>query len=140
MIWNHIAINWRDAGKVEEALGIYGELMQRYKKSKVAMRYHAVPGLTLYINYTGYLEENDELKEAEVVGKEGLNHSLECCRGDMAGDILANLSLVYGKQGLPDTEEKYLRYGYYLVELYARESLIFVLQKAYEEKFHKSID
>ena len=70
------------------------------------MRYHAVPGLTLYINYTGFLEEYNELEKAEAVGVEGLHHGLECCRGDIAGEILANMSLIYGKQGLPAEEEK----------------------------------
>ena len=140
MIWNRMAIYLRDAGKVEEALCIYEELMQCYKRSKVLMRHHVVPGLSLYINYTGFLEVNNELEKAEAVGKEGVKHNLECCRGDTAGDLLANLSLVYGKQGFPDMEEKYLRYGYYLVELYGRGNLIGILQDAYRDKFHKEID
>ena len=65
---------------------------------------------------------------------------MECCRGDLAGDILANLSLVYGKQGLPAVEETYFRYGYYLVSLYDRKNEASKLQKAYENKFHKLID
>ena len=139
-ICNKIAINLREGGKAEEAILIYEELMQCYRKSKVSMRYHVVPGLTLYINYTGLLEEQNKLEKAEAVGKEGLKHNLECCRGDMAGDILANMSLVYGKRGLPDVEEEYLRYGYYLVELYGRGNLIGILRDAYREKFHKEID
>ena len=139
-ICNKIANNLWENNKIEEALRIYEQLMQCYEKSKVSMRYHAVPGLTLYINYAGILEERNELKEAIAVGKEGLNHSLECCRGDMTGDILANLSLVYGKQGLPDVEEKYLRYGYYLVELYDSKNMMDVLRNAYQDKFHREID
>ena len=139
-ICNKIAINLWENNKIEEALRIYEQLMQCYEKSKVSMRYHAVPGLTLYVNYVGILEECNELKEAIAIGTEGLNHSLECCRGDMAGDLLANLSLVYGKQGLPDVEQKYLRYGYYLVELYDSKNMMNVLRNAYRDKFHKEID
>ncbi len=140
IILNHIAINLKKDGKMEEALQIYEELLQCYKKSRVLMRYHAVPGLTLYINYTGFLEEHDELEKAETIGMEGLHHSLECCRGDIAGDILANLSLVYGKQGLPALEETYLRYGYELLCLYDRRNETGVLQRAYQDKFHKELD
>lgn len=139
MIWNHMAVNLWKAGRVEEAIGIYGELMQCYKKSRVSMRHHAVPGLTLYINYTAFLEVHNELEQAEAVGREGIDHCLACCRGDIAGDILANLSLVYGKQGLPDLEERYLRHGYYLTELYGRGKLPDVLREAYRNKFHKKI-
>lgn len=139
MIYNHIAVNLRDDGKVDEALYIYEEMMKRYKKSKAVMRYHAVPGMYLYINYTGFLEVYDELEKAKDIGQEGLRHSIECCRGDMAGDILANLSLVYGKQGLPEVEETYLSYAYYLICLYGRNDIMDILQKAYRDKFHKEI-
>ena len=139
-IWNHIAINFRKAQKVQKALIIYEALVQRYKKSRVLMRHHAVPGLTLYLNYAGFLEAADELEKAEEIGKEGLRHGLECCRGDMAGDILANLSLVYGKRGLPEVEETYLRYGYSIVKLYGREEVTNILQKAYKKKYQKDPD
>ncbi len=135
-----IAINFRKAQKVQKALIIYEALVQRYKKSRVLMRHHAVPGLTLYLNYAGFLEAADELEKAEEIGKEGLRHGLECCRGDMAGDILANLSLVYGKRGLPEVEETYLRYGYNLICLYDRKDIMVILQKAYQDKFHRDID
>lgn len=140
ILWNKIAMNLRKDGKVEEALQIYEELIECYHKSKVAMRYHAVPGLTLYINYTGFLEVHNELEKAQEIGEEGLRHCLACCRGDIAGDILANMSLVYGKQCLPDREEVYLRYGYYLNNLYNKTNDLFILQKAYRDKFYKNID
>lgn len=139
LIWNHIAVNLRKEDKIEEAIWIYEELMKRYKSSKVFMKYHAVPGLSLYINYTGFLEEHDDLKRAEEIGKEGLKHCLSCCRGDTAGEILANLSLVYGKRGLPDEEEKYLRFGYIVNFLYERQRYLDILKKAYQDKFHKEI-
>ena len=139
-IWNHMAINFRKDGKVKEAIAIYEALMQSYRKSKVLMQHHAVPGLTLYLNYAGFLEVADDLEKAKEVGREGLRHSLVCCRGDMAGDILANLSLVYGKQGLPDVEEMYLRYGYHLLCLFARDKVTAILQKAYWDKFYRNIN
>ncbi len=140
MIWNKIAINLRREDRVEEAIHIYEELMECYKRSKVVMRFHAIPGMTLYINYSGFLEANNELEKAAAIGKEGLQHSLACCRGDLAGDMLANLSLVYGKQDLPAIEEAYLRHGYYLICLYGRENVTDKLQEAYQQKFHKLIN
>lgn len=104
------------------------------------MQYHAVPGMTFYINYTGFLEEYNELKKAKEIGREGLNHCLACCRGDMAGDILANMSLIFGKEGMPDVEEKYLRHGYCLNYLYKRKNVLRILQKAYQDTFHRDID
>lgn len=139
-IWNHIAINLRMDGKVKESVQIYEELMQCYKRSKVLMKFHAVPGMTLFINYTGFLEVHNELQKAEEIGKEGVYHGLDCCRGDIIGDILANLSLVHWKQDLPDIEEVYLRYGYYLNKLYDRINATHILQIEYCDKFQKKID
>ncbi len=138
-IWNHIAVNLRKDGKIEDALHIYEALIKCYKRSKIDMRFHAVPGMSLYINYAGFLEAHNELQKAEDIGKEGLSHCLKCCRGDVAGTILANLSLIYEKKGLPVLEETYLRHGYYLSYLYGRNNNLEILQKAYQDKFLKKI-
>ena len=53
---------------------------------------------------------------------------------------MANLSLVYGKQDLPDIEEQYLKYSYYMICLYKRETMVVILKNAYQDKFHKMID
>jgi len=138
-IWNHIAVNLRKDGKVEDALYIYEALIKCYQKSIVKMRFHAVPAMSLYINYAGFLEAHNELNKAEEIAKEGLYHCLECCRGDIAGTILANLSLIFGKRDLPELEEIYLRHGYYLSCLYGRNNNLEILQKAYQDKFQKEI-
>jgi len=138
IILNNIAVNMRLDGKLVEALGIYRQIMQYYMRSKVKIKFHAVPGLTLFLNYAGYLEEFDNLEEAEQIAKEGLHHDIRCCRGDMAGGILANLSVVYGKQGMPVLEEKYLRNGYYLLDLYNQEGRKKTISKIYKKKYNKS--
>lgn len=139
-IWNHIAINLRRDHKIIESICIYDKLMQCYKKSKVLMKFHAVPGMLLYLNYAAFLEVHDELEKALEIGIEGLEHSIECCRGDFAGDILTNLSLVFRKQGLAELEEQYLRYGYHLICLYGREDDTDIVKKEYQNHFHKSIN
>ena len=140
LIWNQIAVNLRNEGNVEDAIAIFENLIGRYRKSRISMRYHAVPGMTLYINYTGFLEVYNALEKSEEIGREGLKHCLECCRGDFAGDILANMSLVFGKEGYPDVEEQYLRHGYCFNWLYDRKNILGILKDAYQEKFHADIE
>lgn len=137
---NQIAINLRNDNRVEESLDVFEELMKCYKRSRVRMRHHAVPAFLLYINMAGFLEVQNRLDRSEEIGKEGLRHSIECGRGDIPGDILANLSLVYGKRGQPGLEEVYLRNGYYLKDFYEREMDQYKLIEAYWDKFHKEID
>lgn len=140
LILNKMAINLRFDNKVKEAILICEELMQCFKGSRVLMRHHAVSGFMLFLNFAAFLEVYNKLEEAEAVGKEGLLHSIECCRGDVVGAILANLSLVYWKQGLPELEEVYLRNGYFLNDFYGRKYDHHKLQEAYQKKFHKEID
>lgn len=140
MLLNHIAVNLRFDNKVEEAVSIYEELMKCFKRNKVCMQHHAVSAFLLYINLAGLLEVLDRLDRSEAVGREGLLHCIECCRGDIAGCIMANLSLVYCKRGQPELEEVYLRNGYYLNDFYGRFVNQCKLVEAYREKFHKEID
>lgn len=137
---NLIAINLRNDNKVEEALGMYEELMKCFKRSRVRMRHHAVPAFTLYTNLAGLSEELNRLDRAETIGREGLLHDIGCCRGDIAGDVLANLSLVYWKRGQSELEEMYLRNGYFLNDFYNRTKGQYKLAEAYRKKFHKEID
>lgn len=140
MILNHIAINLRQDNRVEEAVDIYEKLMGCYKRSRVRMRHHAVPAFMLYTNLAGLSEELGRLERAEEVGREGLRHDIGCCRGDVAGDVLANLSLVFWKRGQPELEEAYLRNGYYLNNLYGRDRNQEKLIEAYRKKFHRELD
>lgn len=139
VLLNHIAVNLRFDNKVEDAVFIYEELMKCFKRNKVRMQHHAVPAFVLYINLAGLLEALDRLDRSEAVGKEGLLHCIECCRGDVAGSIMVNLSLVYCKRGQPEIEEVYLRNGYYLNDFYGRFEEQYKLMKTYREKFHKEI-
>ncbi len=140
MLLNHIAVNLRFDNKVEDAVFIYEELMKCFKRNRVRMQHHAVSAFLLYVNLAGLLESLDRLDRSEVVGREGLLHCIECCRGDVAGSIMANLSLVYCKRKQPEIEEMYLRNGYYLNDFYGRFEDQYKLMEAYRQKFHKEID
>lgn len=140
MLINHMAINLRNDNRVQEAVDMFEELMKCFKRSRVRMRHHAVSAFMLYINMAAFLEVYDRLDRAEEIAREGLLHNIECCRGDISGDILANLSVVYWKRGQPELEEAYLRNAYYLKDFYGREADQYKLVEAYRDKFHKEID
>lgn len=55
---NRIAITYRNLNMFEHSLHIYEMIQAEYEKSQIDMRYHAVPGLTFYLNYAAFLEEN----------------------------------------------------------------------------------
>ena len=139
-ILNQIAYYLRSTERTQEALQIFNQIRERFENSKISMKYHAVPGLTFYINYTGTLEVNNELEKAELIGKEGIDFVILSWRGDIAGEILANLSCVYEKKKLFDLEEECIRYGYYLLSLYNIINNSKFLQRMYQKKYQKNLD
>ncbi len=139
VILNNIALCYGHMGMAETELAIYRQIKERYDVSQVSMKYHAAPGLIFYTNYTGALEENNELEKADSIGLEGISQQIRCGRGDSTGGILANLSCVYGKQGRLELEEKALRYAILLSALYKRKYFQNMLQKIYNKKYKEQI-
>lgn len=137
VILNSMALYYKRNGYVQETINIYRQVKRSYDQSKIYMQYHAIPGFLLYINYTGMLEVNNELELAEEIGLEGIRHALLCYRGDVVGQILANLSCVYEKQNKPEIAEAYLRNGYFIVSLYEREQNRITFKEVYEKKYLK---
>lgn len=135
IILNQIAICHKKTGRYTQALDLYTQIMQRYKKGELPMQYHAIPGFILYINYTGILEETDSLKEAKSFGNEGLIHALKCGRGDVIGPLLANIACIYEKELLYDMENELLKSSFYMLSLYKRESDSLLIKKVYKNKY-----
>lgn len=134
-ILNNMAIAYEKSGNYKEALFIYRQVMQCYEESKVLMVHHAIPGLVLYINYVGVLEELNELEEAEKVGKEGIVHYLNCKRGDTIGKLLGNMSCIYHKTGETEIEKRFLINAYYMLRLYKRVKQSELVQKVYTQNY-----
>ncbi len=137
---NQIALLRKNNGEKLVALTIYREIKERYDSGKVPMTFHAVPGFVLYINYLGALEVNDNLKEAEAVGMEGIKHSLRCERGDGVGQILANMSCIYEKREEWEKEKMFLRFSYYILKLYEREHDKTLIKNVYMKKYEEELN
>ncbi len=137
LILNQIAGGLHEMGKTREAVKIYKKVLEKYKSNGTNLKYHVVPVMLLYVNYVADLEENNQLKEADTVALEGMNFIINCQRGDMASQLLANMSCICEKRQDTITEKRYLRDAYYLNMLYGNINLANVLKQAYEQKFDK---
>lgn len=131
----YMAICLRRLDRKDEALEIYRQIMERYEKSMIAKPFHATPLFLIYANYVGLLEVTNHLEDSEQVAKEGLNFALECRRGDVAAEILANLSCVYEKTQNKELAELCLRHSFYLLDLYKYEDECKVLKTVYENTY-----
>lgn len=143
VILNCMAICLRYSGKREEAEQLYGQLLEKYRKSQVEEIHHIVPLSLLYVNYIGLLEVNNKLDKAEEIGKQGMKLIVEGQCGDVAGKLLANLSCVYEKKNTVDGKiicETYLRQSYRLLKLFHLSKDATVIKTAYEEKYNKILE
>lgn len=138
-ILNNIAISYREEERFDQAIHVYENIQKAYEYSQVSMRYHAVPGLTFYVNYPAFLEDNDELEAALKKSDEGIKFAISICRGDIIGSILANRSCIYEKTGETDLEEKCLLYGYCLTKMYKNNKMKTVVEKKYFEKYNSKL-
>lgn len=142
VILNQLAICMKKAGQEENAILLYEQILNKYEHSKVLEQHHAVSKLLLYVNYSMFLEENEELEKAESYGKRGINLASECERGDVTGILLANLACVYEKRNLPE-EEKLCRLcfenSFYLLNLYGHQKNSKVVEKYYEKKYNSKL-
>lgn len=136
----YIAISLRRLDKKEEALEIYRQILEKYEKSMVEKPFHAVPLFLVYVNYVGLLEVSDYLEKSEKIAKEGIAFSLECQRGDIAAEILANISCVYEKKVDTELARLCLKNSFYLLELYQYERECIVLKESYEKVYKMKLN
>ena len=104
------------------------------------MKYHAVPGLTFYLNYGAFLEDNNELVKSLEISDKGLKFAISICRADIIGNILANRSCIYEKTNEASFEEKCLRYSYVFIKMYRRNKIKEKVVNRYLEKYHCRLD
>lgn len=133
----------RKLGRIEKALEIYQQILERYHSSVVTNDSHIVSCLLIYVNYTGFLENAGYLDKAKEIGIEGMEVMLQCQRGDCASEILANMSCIYERRKKKkDVElaEKCLRYSYFLTEFYKNNQNKRIIGDAYKEKYFDILD
>ena len=135
-LMNKMAITYYRQNKWKEALLIYEKILSEYEYSRVDMKYHAVPGLTFYLNYGAFLEDNNELVKSLEISDKGLKFAISICRADIIGNILANRSCIYEKTNEESLEEKCLRYSYVFITMYRRNKIKEKVANRYLEKYH----
>lgn len=97
IILNRMGLSLKLAGRKEEAMELYEDILQKFQLSKVKPEHHTHTMSLLYLNYFALLETYDYLERASELGKTGLELMLKYQRGDMVGMFLANLACVYEK-------------------------------------------
>lgn len=143
IILNCMALYNRFSGNMEKAEQLYAQLLRKYRESGTREIHHNVPLSLLYINYTGLLETENKLEDAERIGKNGLRLMAESQRGDAAAILLGNISCIYDKKGTVENDricEMCMRHSYWLQILYHLRKDSLVIREVYEKKYSKNLD
>ncbi|MCI8528785.1 MAG: helix-turn-helix transcriptional regulator [Lachnospiraceae bacterium] len=143
ILLNRIALGLKHIGRMEEALALWEQILDRFQASKVAEQYHGGSLMQVYINYTGGLELYGGLDKAEEEGMKGIRLALKCRRGDNAASMLANLSCVYEKRNTQEYArlcQECLQHSFYLLQLYMHNKNSENVHNYYRRKFGKNID
>ncbi len=141
VLLNQIALYMKHSGRMEEAIGLWEQILDRYQKSDVAEEHHAITEMLVYTNYPGALEVHGDLDKSEQAALKGMRLAMKCQTGDTAAIILANLACVYERRGtqkdLPICE-KSLRYSFQLLRFYGHEVRCTVIKDYYEKIFGRN--
>ena len=143
IILNRIALYNRFSGNMKKAEQLYAQLLKKYRESGTREIHHNIPLFLLYINYTGLLETENKLEDAEIIGKNGMHLMVESQRGDVAANLLANISCIYDKKGTVEDDrmcEMCMRNSYWLQILYHLRKDSLVVKEAYEKKYANNLN
>lgn len=142
MLLNQIALCMRQDKRVEEAIALWEQILDKFEASEVAPEHHAVSQMLIYMNYPGALEVSGRLEKSRQEALKGIRLMLKCQRGDVAAVIMANLACVYEKLDTQrDAElcEKCLRNSFYLFKYYGIEKKCKVVESYYIKKYGKKL-
>ena len=142
VLLNQIALQFRHSGKIDEAIELWGQILDRFQASEVAERYHSNSLMLICINYAGCLEANGCLEKSEEVALWGIRLALKCQRGNSAASILANLACVYEKCSTRKKTllcRECLKHSFSLLQFYKNDKDCNAVKKYYEEKYGKDI-
>ena len=136
VLLNQIALYLKHSGRIEEAIQLWEQILDRYQKSDVAEEHHAVTEMLIYKNYPGALEVHGDLEKSEQMALKGMRLAMKCHSGQTAAFILANLACVYEKRSVQNDLllcEKSLHCSFQLLRFYGYDARCKVIKDYYEK-------
>lgn len=143
VLLNQIALYLRYSGRMEEAIQLWQQMLDRLQADNMPEQYHAASLMLIYTNYAGSLEVNGHLEKAEKMNLKGIRLALKCQRADNAAKFLANIACVYEKRGTQAEDalcEECLRNSFYLLHFYQHNRNSKAVKAYYEKKYGRSPD
>lgn len=95
IILNRIALSLKLAGRKDEAIALYEEILQKYQASKVRPEHHTHVMMLLYLNYFAALYSKGDIAEAKKIAYIGIKLMLKYGRGDFLALFIANIACAY---------------------------------------------
>ncbi len=134
-IINYICVLYKQLNQAEKAISVYRKVVESYQSGKASVRGHYTGSSLIMANLSITLEENNQIEESMKVAKLGISQVLECGRGSLLADFLANIACCYEKINDKKACTEYLRQAFYISDMMRNEFLKNALKEYYEERF-----
>lgn len=131
MILNQICLQLKRLNRSREAEDIYRGILKTLQKSRMKGKYRYEILCIPLANLATTVEE-------EKTCKEGITYELLCGKGTLLTTYFILLSH-FEEYVNPQKEKKYIRYGYYLAELFYREEQKKVTREYYENTYNEKL-
>ena len=140
-IFNNLAISYWQMGRNNKGIELLRNVLNCYEGSAVTRKYHFRSLAILYRNYLRILEESNCVDEALSIADKEIRMEIDALRAGGLDIVSSELMCLYEKMSIDEEHkkkaiEKYLRYAFYISDLYNRKTD----NKIYDKYYRENID
>ena len=136
-IINYIGVLYKQMNQPEKTINIYKKVVGSYRSSKVSAKCHYTGNNLTLVNLCVTLEETNQIEESLEMTKTGISQVLNCGRGSLLADFLANMACCFEKKGNKKACGEYLQQAFYMSDMMKNEFFSNAIREYYEERFEK---
>ena len=144
-IFNYLSLSYRKNGMQNQSLNLYQKLLNCYEESKIRKSYHYRTLTIFNRNYLLLLEEMGNWEDAFTLAEDLVKFELSAFRGQALDFICSEIMCLYEKAEVEEVTkkkaiEKYLRYAFYLSDLFARKNNNIIADKYYRKYVDNAVE
>jgi len=138
-IINYICTLYRKMNQTEKAIAVYRKVVESYQSSKVSERGHYTGYNLIMANLCISLEETNQIEESMQIARQGITQALNCGRGSLLPDFLANLACCFEKMDNKKACGEYLQQAFYMSDMMKNDFFNNAIKKYYEDRYEKIV-
>lgn len=138
-IINFICTLYKKMDYTDRAIAIYRKVVESYQSSKVSPRYHYAGNNLILANLCISLEESNQIEESMEMARLGISQELNCGRGSLLADFLANKACCFEKMGNKKACGEYLQQAFYMSVMMKNVFFSNAIKNYYEDRYETTM-